>query len=273
MEDAMLFLSVDSRWDAQDVFLNGICSHKTAERLSFQNLLGLELIARTKGGDLLDTCKSAFAVLAALRNDDAAEEAFRMVYELTLTTRRSSPYDSKLSVEVFREKQRHEECEFLDWLETMYWSLPLYQPGTITDPTTDEGYFCLDDKLKKTKSAIFSLVAGIWSGKTDEVAVRALGFLCDCYDDRRFAQKAKSIVDVITEYHKKHSFGTGYDLYRFRVPKEDADKILAAIRTAMPTKLGDILAAMGESRGKVPVDVWRLFGHAFVNAGGELAQL
>ncbi|MES2931199.1 MAG: hypothetical protein V4682_00690 [Patescibacteria group bacterium] len=235
--------------------------------ISLLELLGIELIARLRPAERLKTGKDAFLLLAKSQNDSAAETALEAVYLYMVPTQNESPYCHGLPVEDFHAKRRAEQLKFFEWLESVYWSLPLYKGDCWEERTNGFVGFQLHDPLRGMKKKVMSIVAEhAWNGQTDELGLRAFEFLLACTDSFRFRAKAIETTKAVAEYRERFSFDK---FAQFELPREDIKATLEAIRASAPTK-SDELRPWLIKKGEMPHEVWKIFAHAFVNAGGEI---
>jgi hypothetical protein len=249
--------------DKRSTLVDGKYTESMLETMSFLDLMGLEFIAgMLQRGDLLEVVKEMFMLAATKGNGGAATDAAQSIHDLLLTTQWEAPYTLRLSPEEFAQKKRSEELAIFDWLESVYWTLPLYVP----DPWNTSLSGCgvrYKDPLANFKKWAVSTAAHFWSGEQDELGLRAFEFLCDNHDSRRFFAKAPELKESFTRSRNWGMFSTP------QVQKEDAQQVLQMMRTALPQKLS-VIEDWIRRADKAPEEIKKFLGHAFVNAGGSV---
>ena len=247
--------------------LYGKTSQVALREISFLELLGIELIAGLKPAKRLSMSRDAFLLLARSQNDAAALVALEAVYIHTVSTQNQSPFRTGLSVKEFHDKRRAEQMEFFDWLESVYWTLPLYSGDYWEERTNGSIGFRLHDPLSETKRGLLFIVAEhIWQGLDDELGLRAFDFLIACTETNRFHVKAVKTIAAIQEYKKAHGLES---LERFELPHKDIKTALDAIRSSAPRTVAELRTWVA-MKDQMPDEVWKIFAHAYVNAGGEI---
>jgi hypothetical protein len=253
----VLSLKMIHAHDGRQEPFDGTCTDRQIKDISFGKLLGIELVARTRDGELLEISKEMFVLLARAHNDKAAVQALEAVEQFTLMP-----------------GTRENEGVFFEWLNSVYWNLPLYHANNDEDRNCNSGFW-ITHNLPETKKWVTNYVAGIWEGWEDELGLKAFTFLCDCFDARNFAKHAPNIAAALKEVSDRYSRIYGPSgFWGLKYPKEETDHVLAAMKSQLPKKADMIAAWIRRVRDmKAPEEIQKLFSHAYVNAGGDVLSV
>ncbi len=249
--------------------LEGVTSKSALRELSLAEVLSLELLPKLSARQKVEMLKAVFVLLARSQNDKAACDAIQAVYFFTVPAERTSPFAAKTSPEEHSAKVRKEKLQFLTWLESVYWSLPLYKGDYWEERTNGFVGFTLRDPLPLLKNKVIKIAASsLWNGLHDETGLRAFNFLLASANTEFFRKKAPEVTRAIRDYKEKHRLDT-YGFDRFELPRDDIKMVLQAIRQSVPTKVRALQVWIAQ-KDTLPDEVWKIFAHAYVNAGGEI---
>ncbi len=271
MEEYLKLITTnDAHWHPD--FLKGECAKRALGNIPLMQFLATELMARTKErAELTKIFQASFVLLARAGNDAAAAEAFGYMKSCMMSTWHSSSVAQKLSFEEFMTKQREEEALLFAFIDTVFWELPLYEPGYWEERTQDAHGFMLGCKIPETKKVVIAEVARLWRGYHTPLAEQAFDFLLDCYDTHRFRRRAPQIAEAVDEYCKKNRYSSiGGNL---TVPKKDSEYVTEAMKSNMSKDLQQIILWLRRAKEQMPGE-WRLhrfFRHAYINVGGEIS--
>ena len=259
--------------DHRPDFLKGECEKRALGKIPLMQFLATELMARTKEREELTRIfQASFVLLARSGNDVAAKEAFGYMRSSMMSTYGSSPMAENLSVAEFESKRLEEERVLFAFIDTVYWELPLYQPGFWEERTMDTHGFQLGCPIPETKKAIIAEVARLWGRQGTSLAEEAFWFLLDNYDTYRFRRRAPQIAETVDVYCKRHGYGLGIGGNLF-VPKKDSEYVEEVLKSTMPKNLQQIVFWLEKTKETMPGahKLHKLFRHAWVNAGGEIS--
>lgn len=249
--------------------IEGTCNKDNLKTISFLEMLGIELAARIDSGKKLPLCQEMFLLLAESRNDSATTACAEAIYELFVPTEKLAPIDTGLDWSEHHQKRRSEQEKFFDWLESVYWDLPLYTPDMSRDVSRPD----YKNPLKEFKKWTMEKVSRLWIDKTlkrqDNLALKAFNFLCDNFDEGRFFAKAKKVHAVFT---KQWSRGSG--TWIPSIQDDDATYLWNQMKSSL--LMADLpLITLWVKKAKekdAPEMIYRILAHAYINFGGEILQ-
>ncbi len=242
----------------------GITSQHAVHKINYLDLLAIELIARLEPESRLEMLRDAFLLLAKSQNDDAACVAFTVVHQHTGTTYGLNRFHLRTTEEEFYAARRSDERTFFDWLQSVYWQLPLFRDNFWERYRNGSLGYTIFEPLQNLKKRILEHVAReIWRGKTDELGIQAMDFLVAHCDSRRFREYALATSEAVRNAHQNHDWWLG----RQEVPKKERVMAHDAIRASVPTKINELRPWLAK-RKELPESVWKILAHAYVNAGG-----
>lgn len=222
---------------------------------SFDQLLMSAQLVRNKEA-VIDDCKNACLLFAKHQNDKGCCHAL-----------------SILSQEIETES-------LFAWLDSVYWTLPLYLPGDWEEKTNCTYHYVQWNGLGAFKKKVIQFVAGVWlerhlpwgSEPDHALSEKAWKFLCDCFDSDRFVKRAPALDKGIRDFKARHrEYGHG----GICIPKEEKDQILLTLREAIsPTSKRNMLYVEKKlnSEESMPLEIYQVLAHAAIKAGAKVVM-
>ncbi len=259
------------------------------EQFTVNDAVSRHLRMRMSLDEQFQMYKGLFVFFASNLNDVSACEAFSVLLKIIEEAGRwrYGHIIDKEEKDRLDSKKRELEEELFYFLDEVFWCLPLYTPNEYEEKTNCTSSFVRENRLQKTKSAVWCFVSGIFSSyvytyesispwnKIDDkqlesektLAIKALEFLCNSYDESKFKIKAKDLIEEDESFRKRN----GYHGCVFSIPKEDKDNVLERVKRITPDRkletITHCLLVFGE---KMHPDFKKLFYHAHVRNGGEI---
>jgi len=243
------------RADGSQKPFDGTCTDRQIKDISFNKLLGIEFVARSREDDLLPISQELFELLARAENDKAAAQALDAIKSLML-----------------KGSDRSDQELFFDWLDSVYWELPLYIAHSDEDANCNSSFW-ITAELPEIKKLVVDCVAGLWAGKDDELGMKAISFLRDSMNFHKLRTRGPKLMEAVRKVEDRHHRVYGpASLHDYNYPREERNSILAAIKSALPSKPNVIAAWIRRLREEnpQPKELLDLFSHAYVKAGGDV---
>lgn len=260
---SFLMLTIGDSDIPGELTTDGTCNKHHLAKVSFDQILAIELYARLQGEALLPTLQELFETLGTYGNGKAALEALVIIHKIMVPSEGKYPHHYSLTPEEFEKRQRGEYKAFLDWLLPIFWKLRLYglyRDSTHGGPT----YLRYGNPLKELKQWVVAQVAQIWSGECDAVGRKAFRFLSACVDSKKFFALAKNL-----ESKKMFSAISSHD--KLSLEPEDIKVAMEEMRKALPKDEETIILWLKYAyRTQASWEMRKFLGNAFVNAGGVI---